>query len=116
MVVNSGSSGVPACSASAQGGDRARSQRGDAVFAALAVAGDVRAGAEADIPAGQGGSVRLARRRAMSRSGEERLVYDRPNTSPTIARRPDIFDALCPGSKNLAGLALKVFRQSGPQK
>jgi hypothetical protein len=57
MVVNSGSSGVPACSASAQGGDRARSQRGDAVFAALAVAGDVGAGAEADIPAGQGGEL-----------------------------------------------------------
>ncbi len=40
-----------------QGGDRARAQRRDPVFAAFAVAGDVGAAAEVDIPAGQGGEL-----------------------------------------------------------
>ena len=59
MVVNSGSPGVPACSASqarkvvtVRGG-----QRRDPVLAALAVAGDVGAGAEVDVAAGQGGEL-----------------------------------------------------------
>jgi hypothetical protein len=59
MVVNNGSSGVPVCSASQarKGGDSARAKRRDPVFAAFAVAGDVGAAAEMDIPAGQGGEL-----------------------------------------------------------
>src|SRR5271169_2237354 len=59
MVPKSGSPGVPARSASQvrKGGGGAGGQRGDPVFSALAVAGDVGAGTEVDVAAGQGGEL-----------------------------------------------------------